>query len=221
MDWASRLQTSAMILGGALITAFAGVVYVPSALAFPHRAQIGDVSVYSVEPIPPKMATILAKADKLTAASPLSASLGARAIYITDGGWRWTLLSQPMSSGAFALTRPLSRNIVVNRSSLTRDEVRNGAGPGGRRSLTSTIAHETTHLLINRHYGLIGALRLTSRNVEGYCDHVAQESSLSAQEVAQLRRSGQSPPALHYYQARLDVERRLATGTDLDQVLRN
>ena len=219
MGWTSRLQTSATILGGALITAFAGVVYVPSALAFPHRAQIGDVSVYSVEPIPHEMATILAKADKLTAASPLSASLGVRAIYITDGGWRWTLLSQPMSSGAFALTRPLSRNIVVNHSSLTWDEVRNG--PGRRRSLSGTIAHETTHLLITRHYGLIGALRLPSQNVEGYCDHVAQESSLSAQEVAQLRRSGQSPPALHYYQARLDVERKLAAGTDLDQVLRN
>lgn len=197
----------------------AGILYAPSVLAFPHRAQIGDVTVYSVEPIGPEMAGILARADARVATSPLAAPLGKRAIYLTDGGWRWHVLAIPTSSGAFALTRPYFRNIVVNRSASARDEVRNTAVIGNRRTLSGTIAHETTHLLINRHYGLIGARQLTGRMVEGYCDHVAQESSLSSAEAAALRKSGSAAPALRYFDAREYVAQRLAAGVGVDQLL--
>lgn len=216
---ASKLRKGIVIGAGAAVAGLAGILYAPSVLAFPHRAQIGQVTVYSVEPIGPEMTGILARAEALTAASPLAAPLGNRAIYLTDGGWRWTLLTLPNYSGAFALTRPLSNNIVINRSASARDEVRNAAEIGNRRTLSGTIAHETMHLLIHHHYGPIGAKLLTSRMVEGYCDHVAQESSLSASQAATLRQQGSGAPALRYFEARQQVARRLAAGASVDQAL--
>jgi hypothetical protein len=46
--------------------------------------------------------------------------------------------------------------------------------------------------------------------VEGYCDHVAQESALSDEDVARLAANGESHPALLYYRGRKRVEAELA-----------
>jgi hypothetical protein len=209
-------------LAGGVMTAvalvLAGIIYSPAVLAFPHRTTIGEITVYSVEPFGPEMPAILARADRRVAASDIAAPLGARSIYLTDGGWRWRLLSIPVSQGAFAITRPFSSNIVVNRSAIARDEVRNDAALGNRRTLSGTIAHETTHLLLAHRYGTIATRRFAGWKVEGYCDHVAQESSLSDADAERLRRSGTRSPALGYHDARRRVAQRLAAGATVDQL---
>ncbi|MFS2108392.1 hypothetical protein ACCC88_01785 [Sphingomonas sp. Sphisp140] len=208
--------------GGALaVTGVLGtIVYVPAVLAFPHRAQFGEITVYSVSPIGPEMPAILDRAAKRNAASAIVAPLGPRAIYLTDGGWRWNLLSLPTSHGAFAVTRPFSTNIVVNRASIAGDGVENSAAIGNRRTLSGTIAHETTHLLIQQRYGL-AARAFATWKVEGYCDHVAQESSLSDAQAASLRAAGKSTPGLVYHEARRKVAAALASGKSVDQLFKN
>lgn len=214
--WNRRLGAGALIAAIALGT----TLYVPSVLAFPHRAQFGEITVYSVAPIGPGMPAILDQAAKLDAASTIAAPLGPRAIYLTDGGWRWSLLSLPSSHGAFAITRPFSSNIVLNRTSTEANRVENSAAIGNRRTLSGTIAHETTHLLINRRYGL-AARTFANWKVEGYCDFVAQESSLSDAQAASLKAAGKSTPGLTYYDARRKVAATLASGASIDQLFRD
>lgn len=203
------------------VAAMLGVsVFEPQLLAFPYRTQVGEIVIYSVEAPGPELAGIVTAAQARIAKSGIAAPLGRRSIFLTDGGWRWRLLSLPSSHGAFAITRPLSSAIVLNMSSIRSDAVRNGAGVGGDRTLSGTIAHESTHLLIYRRYGVLAAIGFPRWAVEGYCDHVAGESSLSADEAAALRRAGAAPPALVYYDARVRVDKALSGGTTVDALMR-
>lgn len=214
--WNRRAGAAALVGAAVLGT----ILYAPSVLAFPHRAQFGEITVYSVAPIGPEMPAILNRAAGLDAKSAIAAPLGPRAIYLTDGGWRWALLSLPNSHGAFAVTRPLSSSIVLNRSAIAADSVENGAAIGNRRTLSGTIAHETTHLLINQRYRL-AARTFPTWKVEGYCDFVAQESSLSDAQAASLKAVGKSTPGLVYYDARRKVAEALASGKSVDQLFRD
>jgi hypothetical protein len=92
--------------------------------------------------------------------------------------------------------------IVVNRSSIANDWVRNGKALGGERKLSSLIAHERTHGLIRAHFGLFRSRLFPTWKVEGYSDYVSGESSLSLQEVAELKRSGEYHPAIVYFEGR-------------------
>lgn len=98
---------------------------------------------------------------------------------------------------------------MINRSSVADDRVWNGSAVAGRRTLTGVIAHERTHVLIRRHFGLF-AERLHPEWVrEGYCDYVAGGGTLSDAEAALLRSNGSQAPALFYYDSRKRVEQAL------------
>jgi hypothetical protein len=143
------------------------------------------------------------------ATTPLAGPSEERPIFVTDGGWRWFYLANT-SRGAFALTRPLTSAVVVNATDPSSGEIRNGRTLGGRRSLESVLAHEFTHGLIRRRYGLLAAATSPHWKVEGYCDHVAGESSLNEQEAAALKAAGRDHPALAYFNGRIRVEAELA-----------
>lgn len=199
-----------------LVALLFGVSAAPQLLAFPYSAEIGDTRVYSERPIPPAMAQVLARTRTLLAHSPLDDPALPGAVFLTDGGWRWSLLALT-SRGAFALRRPFRDAIVVNASDPATDRVETGRAIGGRRSLSGVIAHETTHVLVTRRYGEWRAAMLPVWKSEGYADHVAQESSLGDQDYARLRRSGERHPALAYYEGRRRVEDLLRrSGGDVD-----
>jgi len=193
--------------GGFLFLSFllAGTSAAPQLLAFPYSAQIGGTRVYSERPIPPAMARVLARSHALLARSPLDDPALPGALFLTDGGWRWSLLALT-SRGAFALRRPFRDAIIVNASDVAADRVDTGRAIGGRRSLSGVIAHETTHVLVARRYGEWRAAMLPVWKSEGYADHVARESSLGDADYARLRRSGEAHPALAYYEGRRRVE---------------
>jgi hypothetical protein len=88
---------------------------------------------------------------------------------------------------------------------------------GSARSLSAVLAHEFTHGIIRRRYGLAESILAPRWLVEGYADHVAQESSLTAAYVARLEASSGRHPALVYYRGRKKVEALLAAnGNDVD-----
>jgi hypothetical protein len=188
-----------------LVAALLGTATVaPQLLAWPYSAEIGRTLVYSEQPIPPQMRAVLARSDALVARSPLAEPGLERRLFLTDGGWRWDLLALT-SPGAFALRRPFRDAIVVNASDVAADRVENGAPVGGVRSLSGTIAHETTHLLVARRIGEWNALMLPSWKSEGYADYVARESSLGDGDYARLRANGARREAMFYYEARRRV----------------
>ncbi|WP_162789448.1 hypothetical protein [Altererythrobacter sp. ZODW24] len=190
--------------------AAAGPVFAPELLAFPHHAEVAGKQVYSVEPINESQLTkIIARADALVATSPLSRGTEKRRIFLTNGGWRWHWLTIG-AGNAFGISRALGEPIVLNRSSLGDDTVTNGSAVAGERSLSGTIAHEVTHGMIRREIGHIPALNMPTWLIEGYADHVADESSLSEAEYAELKARGERHPAMPYYEGRRKVAALLA-----------
>lgn len=150
------------------------------------------------------------------ATSPLATSRERRPIFLTDGGWRWTWLA-PGSVGAFAISRPLTKAVIVNRTDPPGRTIVNGRTIGGRRDLGSVLAHEFSHGLIRRHFGELAAIQFPTWKVEGYCDHVSGVSSLSAGDVATLEATKTTHPGLAYYHGRKKVAEELeANGGNVD-----
>ena len=200
----------------ALLVAGAVVVHAPAALAFPYKQTVGDVTVYAEAPIPPQIVQTVHNAEALAAASPLADAGHGSRIFLTDGGWRWHVLAL-QTAGAFALTRPLSSSLMVNRNDVAGDRVFNGRAIGGERRLSGTIAHEWTHQMIRGRFGRLADARYPRWLTEGYADHVAGESTLGDAQAADLRRRGESHAALFYYDGRKRVEAELrANGGSVD-----
>ncbi len=211
------MRKSLRVLGvlGALLAA--APILAPQLLAFPFSAQVGANRVWSETPLTEaNLSAVLERADHLVAASPLAEGLEPQHVFLTRGGWRWRWLAA-QASGTFALTRPLSDAIIVNRHDLTADAVYNGGAVGGRRTLSGTIAHETCHNLQRRRFGMTVTIVKPTWLIEGYCDFVAQESSLSDAQVAALKAAHRGHGAIVYYEGRRKVAAALgANGGDVD-----
>lgn len=198
------------------------VVVAPQLLAFPHVADVAGTRVYAEAPIDrAAVARVLARADARLMTSPLYGEPVGTRVFLTNGGWRWRLLALT-TSGAVGFTRPwsdiVSDAVILNRSDVERDRV---TSVYGSRSVSGVIAHERTHIMVRRHLGLVGGVTLPRWISEGYADHVAGESTLSAERVAQLRAEGSDHPAIFYFEARRRVEAALATnGGDVEALLR-
>ncbi len=196
---------------GVVWAAYASICLAPEALAVPFRVDVDGVRVRSETPIDRVgMAAILADSDRRFATSGLGVP-PPRRIFLTNNGWRWHLLGQP-ATRAFALTRPFSDAIILNRADIAHNRVVNDALIGGVRTLSGTMAHEMTHLAVNRRYGSIRAFQFPDWKSEGYADYVAQESSITDAQAAQLRAQGATRGAIAYYSARRRVAVILARG---------
>lgn len=183
----------------------------PQLLAFPYYAEAGDSRIWSETPIDQAaLNRVMARAEKLVSASPIARGREPRRVFLTYGSWRWLWLANT-HRGAFALTRFAGQNLIVNRADLGADRITNNRPVGGARRLSSVIAHEMTHGVLLHHFGLVTMMGQPRWLVEGYCDHIAQESALSSQDVARIAAHGQKHPALLYYHGRKRVEAALAT----------
>jgi hypothetical protein len=215
----SRLRR---ILDGAalvLVGIFASLSFAPELLAWPYRAERGPITIYSEAPITADVDRVLAKSERLLSASPLHRPDLRRRLFLSQGGWRWTLLAL-QTRGAFAFRRPFNNALIFNRSDVSADRITNGRTLGGVRSLSGVIAHETTHVLVARKLGELQAMMLPTWKQEGYADHVARESSLTREQYRMISRGGNGHPAADYFEARLRVEEALAAnGANVDALL--
>lgn len=196
-------------LAGLSVVYLAASLFSPPLLLFPHERRVGETMVYSETPIPDEIDTVIRRSDALLRTSEFfeRRALG-RPVFITRGGWRWRWLSFE-TPRAFAQTRPFGENVVVNRADIARDKVWNGAPVAGERVLSDVIAHERTHILIRMQFGVLADRRFPAWLREGYCDYVANSSTLSDQQASQLVAENRMIPALFYYQSRKRVERAL------------
>lgn len=205
MSWRRQVAVVAMV------TLIVAPAFYPPLLAFPHVAQSNGDTVYLTAPIKQSaLDRVTSRANKLVATSPLAASAEPRKIFITDGGWRWMWLAANQSS-SLAITRPLSEAIVINRSDPGADGMKSAFG---LRTLSSIIAHEKCHGLERRAFGLSSDFTKPKWLREGYCDHVAQESTLTDAQAHQLLQAGQKPRALVYWEGRKSVEAALAANNN-------
>jgi hypothetical protein len=83
--------------------------------------------------------------------------------------------------------------------------------------VSGVLAHEICHGMLRRQFGLTVDWSKPQWLREGYCDHVAQESSLTAAQVARLKASGGKHPAIAYFEGRRRVAVELErNGGDVD-----
>lgn len=200
-----QFRRIASVALGATLVLLASPLAAPQLLAFPYRAQSSIGTVWSDVPIDPlALDAVTSETRRLLAESPISEEDGTRSIFLTNGGWRWLWLANT-SRGGFALTRPISAAVIVNASNLQSDRVTNEAAIAGERSLSAVLAHEFTHGDLRRHFGFVHMAMQPQWKVEGYADHIAQESSLSPEEAENLIARGESHPALIYFEGRQQV----------------
>ena len=171
---------------------------------------MNGVWLYSEQPIPDEASIIILRSNTLLSASELfDPDLSFAPIILTDGGWRWAVLS--LGAGdAFALTRPSNETIIVNRADFEADRVRKPTKVANERSLSAVIAHERTHTLIRRRFGHLADFTYPLWVREGYCDFVAGSSTLTDQQARELRLTNSQLPALIYYDARQRVASELS-----------
>ncbi|HUQ13601.1 MAG TPA: hypothetical protein VM055_04920 [Novosphingobium sp.] len=186
--------------------AFVSPLFAPQLLAFPYHATSRGSEVWSEAPLPqPQLDRVTGRAAQLVAASPLARASEPRHIFLTQGGWRWAWLAL-QNRRSFALSRAMGEPVIVNRGDVATDRLR-----GVTRSLSGVLAHETCHGMERRHFGAIRSDILAPRWLrEGYCDYVAQESTLSAADASRLKAEGRTAPALVYYEGRRRVAAELA-----------
>jgi hypothetical protein len=103
------------------------------------------------------------------------------------------------------LSRGGTETIIINTSSVDEDWVRSPMAVGRQRSLSGIITHERTHGLIRAKYGSVASVLFPTWKVEGYADYVAQESSLTAADVARYKQRGEDHPAIVYFEGRQKV----------------
>jgi hypothetical protein len=182
----------------------------PQLLAFPHQRMIGDTTVYSEQLISPNMENILKRSDALLRKSAIYSDSYGRHIFLTQDGWRWNWLALSMR-GSVGLTRPFSPHaVVLNVADIERDLTPSRSSIGKPRSISGTIAHERTHQLVRGHFGALKSFGFPAWKEEGYCDYVAQETTLSTDDVALLKKEGKDHPAIIYAEGRQRVARILA-----------
>lgn len=215
LRWAKRALA---IVGVSL----GSMVAVPQLLAFPYRADVGTTRVYAESPLDVvALRKVLHRVDARLATSRLyNAPVGTR-VFLTNGGWRWRLLALT-NAGSLGFTRPVSDltsdAVFIHRGDVARDQVPTAYGT---RRLSGIIAHERTHIMVRRHLGLTAGVLLPTWISEGYADHVAGESTLTATQVAALKARGERSPAVFYFFARQRVEAALkANGGDVDALLK-
>ncbi|MFM6932515.1 MAG: hypothetical protein ACKOUT_09765 [Novosphingobium sp.] len=192
----------------------------PSVLAFPHRAQVGTFDIRSEAPLPrAEIERVIADANRRVTSSAIADPQGeSRSIYLTQGGWRWNWLAL-QSRESFGFTRAATSYIVINRSDLASNRMTKGRPVGPGRTLSSIIAHETCHGMERRRYGPLMSVFKPTWLVEGYCDYVAQESTLTEARFADLKARGQHHPAMVYFEGRKKVAAELArNGGDVDKL---
>ncbi len=115
----------------------------------------------------------------------------------------------PTAREAFALQYPIIQNIFIAKAAVQNNQSTRKAKENATRTLSGVIAHETTHSLLENDLGIIRYKLLPAWKNEGYCDYIAQESSLSAElrNKAICNLESKDSPAAFYYLARKIAER--------------
>ena len=181
----------------------------PQSLIWPYHEQVAGFEVFASEPISPQLVTVLESAKSRARQRGGYGVPDGQKLFLSHGGWRWNLLAL-RSRRAFAINLPVIDAIVINRSDQRANRISVKpfvTGMGGVRTLDGVVTHELTHGFLHARFGLVKTALAPTWLIEGYCDYVADESTLAAADVSRLRATGQGHPALVYFDGREKLTR--------------
>lgn len=153
-----------------------GVAYAFPAPFFAHKAQVGQVRVYSDAPLDPSAHQFLSGLDVQPLLADLPKWAGPLDIYIAQGGWRQVFFIDLLADGAGGVTyTPVApRHFFLSGADFAADTlVRDTYRITRPRSLTYYIRHETNHLAMAQVLGRIGLHTHPRWVIEGVADLAA------------------------------------------------
>ena len=166
---------------------------------FAYEVSHKNFKVYARQPIDENINRVLDSANERLQTSPLYDGETKEKIFISDGFGFYFFLS-PISPKSFANTLPGIGVVRINKSDIAADLVFRNADADNQRPLSGVIAHEVTHNLIRKRFGLINSLTsLPNWKDEGYCEYVAGETTLSFEEGVRRWRENPSNDARYAY----------------------
>ena len=180
-----------------LAVAYLVLLTFPQAL-FAYTTEHNNFRIYSREPIRPELATVIKSAETRLKSSPIYDETFRNDLYLTDGHGVYALLSHKAYK-SFANNIPYIENIIINKSDVVADRVFLNREKNNSRSLSGVIAHEVTHLLIQRRYGTARSIMLPSWKKEGYCEYVAGDSTITLEEGIRLWKENPSDDTGYRY----------------------
>jgi len=173
----------------ALGVAYVLLLYFPQPL-FAYSTRYESFQVYSRQPIQPELVAVLDSAEARLKTSPIYDASSTRYIYLTDSYGVYALLSHKAYK-SFANSVPFIRNVFINKSDVAADRVFVNREVNNSRSLSGVIAHEITHLFIQKRFGTTNAVLTPTWKNEGYCEYVAGDSTITLEEG--IRRWRENP----------------------------
>jgi hypothetical protein len=166
---------------------------------------------------------VLDKSEKLLKTSKLFDNTIKQKLFICNGFWEYTFFA-PLSRKAFGVNYMLVQHIFLSKTSISDNLiVRNGI-ENNKRTLSSVIAHETVHSLLENKIGLLKNMLLPSWKKEGYCDYIACESSYNSQKglIDFCNEKEPNSSSFKYFKYKLYITYLLEEDSlTLDQVLKN
>jgi hypothetical protein len=179
---AVRLGVPALAVAYLLLLSFPQVV-------FPCEVSYKNFRVYSARPIDRNIYAILDKAQARLAASGIDDPAFVHRIFLCDDPLRYRLFA-PRSVGSFGVSLAPLGNTFLARSDIAADRVYREAEAHRTRTLSGAIAHEQTHHLLARHFGLLRDYRTPDWKKEGFCDYVSGAPTLDRAEGLRMIREG-------------------------------
>jgi hypothetical protein len=176
-----------------LLIAYIGLHIYPQVL-FAHSITTDGITLYSRSRVPPEASVYLARTAALVQRSELAVAGRREKIFVCDSPWIYRLFN-PRGSHAFAFHMHVTNHVFVAAADFTRGVAIRPGPDFNTRSLPSVLAHEITHGLIEHRLGFLRSLRLPDWVAEGYCEHVAQESTFPASDGFSLIEAGRSHPS--------------------------
>jgi hypothetical protein len=172
-----------------IAVAYLFLLFFPQPL-FAYSVKYGNFNIHSREPIGPELETVLNDAEVRLRHSPIYDETVGRHIYLTNGYGMYAFLSHK-AYASFANSVPFIENVFINKTDIAADRVYMNRAFSNSRSLSGVIAHEITHLFIQRRFGTLKAISMPIWKKEGYCEYIAGDSTITLEEG--IRRWRENP----------------------------
>ena len=197
-----------LLLGGLSLT-YAGIIIFPSFL-FANNLKYKSFNVFyhSSEINVEKLKSVLDKSQNLLNNTELYKPRINQDIFICNSFNEFTFFAL-FHRKAFAVNYPITQNIFLSKSSISKNSILRNGKKNNRYSLSGVIAHETTHSLLEKKLGTIKFKLLPSWKNEGYCDFVANESSFNRKKGLQdicSNKDNSETQSFKYFKYRITTE---------------
>ena len=177
-----RYTASALAAAYVLLLVFPEVV-------FAERVVYKNFRVYSSQSIDRNIYPILDRVQARLATSGIDDPHAVHRIFLCESPGLYRFFA-PGKAGSFGVSYGLLNETFLAPSAVATDTITRSAPRHNTRSLSSVIAHELTHLLLARRFGVVRDFFTPSWKKEGFCEYVAGEPTLGRDEGIRLMREG-------------------------------